>query len=175
MKESANVIKAKADYLEAKSSSFGGFRVGPYIQTEPGNFGKIDTYGVKFSFPLPIYSNSDLKSARKMSVSSAQFGLEAKRRELSANFANMKSQYATGVETLGSYDIASLEKNHAKVEKLFDGGRVGGALLIEAHRQMVDSVRAYHGYEMETLEALWGIYTLQRKLLANLDEVYYEK
>ncbi|MDR3208729.1 MAG: hypothetical protein LBT45_02660 [Rickettsiales bacterium] len=175
LKESANVIRANADYLGAKSSSFGGFRAGPYIQTAPGNTSRIDAYGVRFSMPLPLHFNFKLKEAGRASVAAAEYGMEAKRRELGAVLENLKSQYAAGVSILGTYDIDGMEKHHAETEKLFAGGRVGGALLIEAHRQMVDSVRAYHGYEMETLQALWGIYILQRKLLRNLDEVYYEK
>jgi hypothetical protein len=34
-KENINIDRANADYLDAKSSSFGGIRVGPYIQTKP--------------------------------------------------------------------------------------------------------------------------------------------
>ncbi|MCL2025795.1 MAG: TolC family protein [Leptospirales bacterium] len=173
-KEQANITRAKADYLDRKSSSFDRFSVGPYIQTKPGNINKIETYGVKFAIPIPIYSNTKPVEAGRMTLSSAELGFETKKRELETGMENLKAKYSLGIKTLASYNIQGMEKHHARAKRLFDGGRVSGALLIEAHRQMVDSIKAYHQYEMETLQALWKIYALQRKLLTNLSEVYDE-
>jgi outer membrane protein TolC len=173
-KENINIDRANADYLEAKSSSFGGVRVGPYVQTKPGNFGRIDAYGIKFSLPIPLYSNSKPLEAGRMAVASAKRGYEFKQREIDHGFAVLREQYDLGVSFLKKYNISDVEKHQASTQKLFDGGRVSGALLIEAHRQALDNVKTYHKYELETLQALWKLYALQRKLLTNLDEVCHE-
>lgn len=174
-REQANITQARAAYLEAQSSSFSGFRIGPYIQTKPGEFGKIETGGVKFTIPIPIYSSAKPAQAWRMAVSAAESGYEAKKRELENSIDNLKSKYALGIAALGSYNVKEIEKHQARTKKLFGDGRVSGALLIESYRQMLDNVRIYHQYEMETLQALWRIYILQGKLLTNLDEVYDEK
>ena len=173
-KEQANIDQAKANYLDAKSSSFGEFRVGPYIQTKPGDISTIDAYGAKFEIPIPISSNKKSTEAGRLALSSAEFTFEAKKRELETGINNLKTKYTLGISTLASYDIKEIERHHIRAKNLFDSGRVSGGLLIEVHRQMVDSIRTYHQYEMETLQALWQIYALQKKLLTNLNEVYDE-
>lgn len=174
-KENANIALAKADFLDAKYSNFGGLSVGPYIQTRPGDIDRVDAYGVRFSMPIPIYSNKKPAAAGRIAVKAAEQGYEARKRELSNVFDSLKEQYTFGVASLKKFDVGNIEGQHAKTEKLFKDGRVSNSLLIEAHRQMVDSVRAYHQYELETLQALWQVYALQRKLITNISEVAHEK
>jgi cobalt-zinc-cadmium efflux system outer membrane protein len=175
-RESVNIELARAEYYDAKSSAFGGIRVGPYIQTRPGDMGKIDAYGVKVAIPLPIFTSGwSASKAGKMSVAAAEQGYRFKEQELQNAFDNLASQYEMGVAALSQYKIDGIEKQHKNTEKMFSSGRVSSSIFIEAHRQLLESVRTYHAYEMESLSALWEIYAMQRKLLTNLGEVCYEK
>ncbi|MDR2337570.1 MAG: TolC family protein [Deltaproteobacteria bacterium] len=173
--ERINIARARVDFLEAQASAFSGLSIGPYIQTRPGNVGRIDVYGLKFSLPLPLYSNAKPVTAGNLAVWAAEQSYEAKKRELSHSLVGLQEQYILGVSALKQYDIDKIEKQHAQIEELFKTGRVSGALLIEAHRQMSDNVKIYHQYELDTLQALWKIYAGQRKLLSSLNEVCYEK
>jgi outer membrane protein TolC len=175
LQEQVNIKRAKADVLEAKASSFGGLSIGPYLQTRPGDAGRINAYGLRISAPLPFYSNLKSVAAGNLAVQAAEQNYEAKKNELMNNLAGLQEQYILGVSALKQYDVDSIHDKHIRTEELFKTGRVSGALLIEAHRQMLDGIKIYHQYELETLQSLWRIYALQRKLLTNLNEVCYEK
>jgi hypothetical protein len=172
--ETADIEKARADYLDAKTSSFGAFRAGPYIETRPGNLGVFDTIGVKAGMPIALYSNKKAVNAAEINKSNAILSYELTKRELKNNFERLKEQYELGVKSLKDYDIKDIEAGHRKSKKLFAGGRVSGAIFIEAHRQMAESIKIYHEYEMETLQALWNIYILQNRLISDIKEVYGE-
>lgn len=171
----AAIARANAEFLDAKTSSFGGFSVGPYVQTRPGDMGRTDAYGVRFSLPIPVYSNAKAAEAGRLAVRAAEQGYASKKRQLTNTAEALKEQYTLGTEALKTYQISALEKQHKKTEELFQSGRVSNTLLIEAHRQMVDTLRSYHQYELETLQALWQTYTLNRTLIPNLNEVCYAK
>jgi hypothetical protein len=124
--------------------------------------------------PIPLFTNSRAVDAGRLSVAAAERKYEFKRQELEIQFSNLREQYDRGVNGLSKYNIENMEKHQANIQKMFQNGRVSGALLIEAHRQTLDNVKTYHEYELETLRALWKLYALQKKLLTNLDEVFHE-
>lgn len=173
--QKADVDRYKAGFLEAKTSSFNSVSVGPYVNTRPGNLGTADEYGVKFTLPIPIYSNKAAVSAGRIAMQNAEMNLEAKKRELAFSFASLREQYGDGVKALRNFGIGNIESKHKQTENLFDTGRVSSSILIEAHRQVWESVRIYHLYELETLQSLWKLYALQGKLLKNVKEVCYVK
>lgn len=168
-KEDLDVKIAKAEYLDAKSSN-ASFRVGPYIETKPGDLGRVDTYGVKFSFPLPINSNKYAKRSGRFSLDSAKNSYDLRVTEVADNYQLLKERYLSGVTLLKNNSSYNVEQRHKKVENLFSKGRVSSSLFIEAHRQMVDVVKTNHQYELETLQAIWSIYMIERKLISNFEE-----
>lgn len=173
--QKAIVDKSQADFLDAKTSNFGSFSVGPYFDSQPGRFGKADEYGLKFSLPIPIYSNRAAASVGRIAYENAEQNLEAKKRELEFSYNSLREQYNNGTKALKSFGIGNIENKHKQTEKLFDTGRVSSSILIEAHRQMIDSIRIYHQYELETLQSLWKLYALQGKLLKDVKEIAYAK
>lgn len=173
--QEADVARYKADLLDAKTSSFSGISVGPYVNTRPGKLGTADEYGIKFSLPIPIYSNKSAVSAGKIAMQNAEMNLEAKKQALTFNFASLYEQYTKGITALKNFGIEDINRKHKQTEKLFDTGRVSTSILIEAHRQVWESVRTYHVYELETLQSLWKLYALNGKLLKDVKEICYAK
>ena len=86
------------------------------------------------------------------------------------NFAEKKKTMANKTFTL-----EKSERQLARTENLFKNGRLSSSLLIESHRQLLDNLRLYHQYELETLNSLWQLYAMERKLITNISEVSYEK
>lgn len=173
--QKAEVDQSRAEFLDAKTSSFSSFSVGPYIDSQPGQFGRADEYGLKFSLPIPIYSSKSAATAGRISYQNAEQNFEAKKRELEFSYNSLREQYNNGTKALRTFGIGNIENKHKQTENLFDTGRVSSSILIEAHRQMIDSIRIYHQYELETLQSLWKLYALQGKLLGNVKEVAYAK
>lgn len=173
-KENITFDIAKANYLDAKSAMFPGIRVGPYAGTRPGDFGKIDTFGVKMAIPVPFFSGGKNSEMGKMMVDAAEQSMQFKKTAMANDFTMLKEKYRVGVKSISGIDITVLEKSHATADKMFASGRISSSLFIEAHRQVLDGIKTYHEYEMETLGAMWRIYALQHKLLTNLKELYHE-
>lgn len=172
--ENANVALANAYLQDQKNYNFTDFSIGPYLTTSP-NVQSVDTVGVRVTLPIPVYSNKKTTQAGELAVSTAQYKYNAKKVELDNTYKQLKNQYEKGVTLLKSFDIAKSEKQLTRTENLFKNGRLSSSLLIESHRQMLDSLRLYHQYELETLNSLWQLYAMQRKLITNISEVSYEK
>lgn len=171
----AEVNKSKADFLDAKTSNFDSFSIGPYFDSKPGKLGKADEYGLKLSVPLPIYPNKTATDAGKIAYQTAERNLNAKRKELTFLYDSLREQYNSGTEALKAFSIGDVEQKHKQTEQMFHTGRVGNSVLIETHRQLMDSIKIHHQYELETLRSLWQLYALQGKLLTHIQEVAYAK
>lgn len=174
-REQAVVDMAHANYYEDRADAISSFSIGAYAKTRPDEFRKSDEFGLKISMPIPIFTGRKGARAGQIGIDAAEQAFEIKKRELTNNMNVLKEQYLVGVSQLSGFNIDTIEKNHSKTKRLFQSGRVSGTVMIEANRQLWDSVQIYHNYEIETLQALWRVYALERKLLTNLDEVCYEK
>ena len=58
-----------------------------------------------------------------------------------------------------------LKQKHNKIEKLFKRGVISSAMIIEAHRQLIEFTNTRFEFELGAVEALWNIYKIQGKLL----------
>jgi hypothetical protein len=172
--ETVGRTEAQADYLEAKSASFGSIKLGPYIESRPSDITPFNAVGIKASLPIALYSNKKALELAGVNQNNANLSYELKKAELKNNFERLKETYSFGVSALTEYDISAIENTHLKSEKLFAGGRVSGSMFIESHRQLLESIKIYHQYEMETLQSLWNIYILQDKIISNITELYDE-
>ncbi|MDD4555873.1 MAG: TolC family protein [Alphaproteobacteria bacterium] len=172
--ENLNLSQAQADYLESKSSN-ANFNVGPYIATKPGGLGKLETYGIKFSFPFPVNANKNQIKGAKFAVKAAEQSYAFKKIEAEKNLALFIQQYEQGKKNLKEIHPGDLKSRHQNVERLFANGRVSTSLFIEAHQQMIEATKTYHQYEMETLKSLWRIYLIDKSLSTNIKEVAYAK
>lgn len=173
-KENTNIALANAYLQEQKTANFTEFSIGPYLETGP-NVRAVELVGVRVSVPLPVFSNKKTTQAGQIAVDAAKYRYQAKKIELDNTFNQLKTQYEQGVNILKNFHLKQAERQLTQTEKLFKNGRVSSSLLIEAQRQMIDSIRLYHQYEMETLSSLWQLYSMQRKLISNVHEVSYEK
>ncbi len=172
--ENANVALASAYLLDQKNYNFTDFSIGPYVTTSP-NVQSVDTVGIKVTVPIPVYSNKQTTHAGELALSTAKYRYNAKKTELENTFKQLKAQYEQGRTLLGGFNFEKLEKQLSRTETLFKNGRINSSLLIESHRQLLDSIRLYHQYELETLNSLWQLYGMQRKLITNINEVSHEK
>jgi hypothetical protein len=121
--EIVEIEKAKADYLDAKASSFGFFRVGPYIETRPGDLRVFDAVGIKAGIPIPLYSAKKASAAAEINESSAVLSYELRKQELKNNFELLRERYGFGVKSLKEYDIQEIEAGHARSEKDIAGNQ----------------------------------------------------
>ena len=78
----------------------------------------------------------------------------------------MQQHYQKCVNALpNSPSIFEIEKNHKRIEERYAQGLVSSPLIIEAHRQIIDIKRTLNEHEIDALESLMKIKTLEGKLI----------
>ena len=60
---------------------------------------------------------------------------------------------------------ASINANHANLEKYFTDGLISPSLVIETHRQMIQLIESRNVQELTAWDALWRLYVLQGKVV----------
>lgn len=64
----------------------------------------------------------------------------------------------------GGLSTEEISKTHRKLESLFRGERVSAALVIEAHRQLLEHITSFTELESKAAEAMWNIRYLDGKI-----------
>lgn len=165
----ANADKAisEANLKLAKSNAWPDFKLGPSFQTQTGITGQDSAAGINVGLTLPILSRN-------------KGGIEYAKRDyaknlLSYQLSGQKNQserikqiqrYNQALRSL--YQIkstASINANHANLEKYFTDGLISPSLVIETHRQMIELIESRNVQELTALDALWRLYVLQGKVV----------
>jgi outer membrane protein TolC len=96
----------------------------------------------------------------------------ARQTEIDLEISRMKierdawiNQYQKSLKAMkGGLSKEEISKTHKKLESLFQGERVSAALVIEAHRQLLDHITTFTELETKASEAIWNIRYLDGKL-----------
>ncbi|MEI7973144.1 MAG: TolC family protein [Bdellovibrio sp.] len=123
--------------------------------------------GFKLALPLPLFHRN--RGGRELAAASetkATLTTELTLESLLIKRRREVSQYRRAVEVLkkmGGFE--KIEREYKRVEGLFRRGVLAAPLVIEAHRQMIDSTRSLNRQELMALESLWTIFQLDGRVL----------
>ena len=119
-------------------------------------------FGAALSMPLPaLNKNKGNRAFEGANVKTAELALKNIEHEAVLDLDIWKEKYLhfhQAIQT--SKGRETMEKKHKRIESLFRRGVVSTALVIEAHRQLVDFSQAQLSFELGAIEALWNIYRL---------------
>jgi cobalt-zinc-cadmium efflux system outer membrane protein len=158
---------AKKEFEVQESLKWPDLSIGPTLSYQREGALGDTKLGFKVALPLPIYHRNrggrELAAAAETKATlTSELTLESllikRRREV--------SQYRRAVEVLkkmGGFE--KIEKEYKRVETLFRRGVLAAPLVIEAHRQMIDSTRSLNRQELMALESLWTIFQLDGRVL----------
>jgi cobalt-zinc-cadmium efflux system outer membrane protein len=165
-KQGLNVAYARLEQEKSKKSP--NLSIGPAVGYGRSQGSDSMLFGAALSMPLPILNTNKGKRAyADANVRTAELQLKNVERETQLDLEIWKEQYQRYYHSLHSTDTQDLiEKKHARIESLFQRGVVSTALVIEAHRQLIDFSQARLSFELAAVEALWNIY----RLTGNLDK-----
>lgn len=159
----AELKSAEASTRLAKSEAWPTMKVGPSIETDSPLGNTKTAAGFIFSTELPFTNrNQGKKAEAKREENLAHLNLRLREREAEEAARRWNREYRTNVQALqrARKGFAFAER-HEKLEVLFDRGLIPTALLLEAHRQMLELQAELHKTELKAIEALWRIYALQ--------------
>ncbi len=158
----AKADEAAAELALARAQSWPDLKIGPAYERVPDRFGTEERIGVAISMDLPVLNrNQGGKRAAELSRQIAVFETEQKVMASEQVFESLITQYKLITEALVSSPSQSdLEKEHRAFENQFKRGLVSYSLIIEAHRQLHDTIETKHQQELRALDLLWRIYQL---------------
>ncbi|MDO8519846.1 MAG: TolC family protein [Deltaproteobacteria bacterium] len=158
-KAEAELKKAKASLQAARRDIWPDMKMGPTVETEKRGRETEWIAGGSVSFPIPLLSlNSGTRAFARLDRAQAKSGLETVLKKTAFERANALQRYRASVADLSRVKTG-LEK-HRRIEALFEKGFVSSPLVIEAHRQLIDTTKNIHQREIVALEALWRIYII---------------
>jgi outer membrane protein, heavy metal efflux system len=159
----ADLMLAKSQKEKAIADSFPDLKIGPIIKTQSDGSNTENFTGIGLTMPLPVLTlNSSTRAYQSKKVMEAEMILNNETKKIESLNALLIQKYGTLLATLkNSPDKKTLEDRHSKIERLFFGGLVSGALVIEAHRQLYDLEENRNKTELEAIETLGQIYIIQ--------------
>lgn len=165
----ANADKAisEANLKLAKSNAWPDFKLGPSFQSQTGIPGQDSAAGINIGLTLPILNRN-------------KGGIEYAKRDYAKNLLSYqlagKKNHSERIKQIQRYNqalkslyqiksTASINANHANLEKYFTDGLISSSLVIETHRQMIELIESRNIQELTALDALWRLYILEGKVL----------
>lgn len=155
----ARIGLSKSELELAKAESWPTPSVGPSY-TDQNQFGEqAKVWGVVVTTKLPLLStNQGGRAVARETVSLSERTFQFEENRLSLQKTNLVEVYNLNVETLKATNVDdTIHKKHEQIENYFLRGLVNSALVIEAHRQILDSQRTYNSAEISTLENYYQI------------------
>lgn len=172
--QGATLQKAKAELEYAKASeklvqseAKPNLKIGPSIDTSVTDGKGNTSFGFNFSLPLPLFhQNQGQKREAFLQQQKAKLNLELLQKEKGLERQRLLEAYNRLVKVLKlSEALSSSESRHQEIEKLFEKGFIPSALILETHRQLIESKEKFHQLELKAIEALWRIYALEGRIL----------
>ena len=158
---------AEANLQLARSEGWPDLKIGPTIQQQNNGSSTGLAYGLNLSIPLPLFHTNDGgKAVASAELAKATQDISLKKEEISNEHQRLVQHYQKCVNALSnSPSIFEIEKNHKRIEERYAQGLVSSPLIIEAHRQIIDIKRTLNEHEIDALESLMKIKTLEGKLI----------
>lgn len=156
-----------AELSIARAASWPDVRLGPMIMLDQEGDRKRNYFGFELDIPLPFFNlNGAGRAAASVGVAMSERAVDIQRREESHERNEQEQVYAAATRTLSlTPSVDKITQRHRVMEKQFLRGVVPSALILEAHRQLLELEKSRHERELTAIRALWTIYRIDGKIL----------
>jgi cobalt-zinc-cadmium efflux system outer membrane protein len=156
---------AAAQLNAAQLSAVTDISIGPILRVNRQDQDSEISAGLAISMPLQGDRLRYEKAEAVAQYRSKNAEVELKQKQLQNDKKRLLAQYVSARNELGkNLNLLELQKKHKSMESLFSSGRINASLIIEAHRQIIESLNARHALECQALESLWNLYLLSGKI-----------
>ena len=162
----AELTQAHANAFQARGNAFSDINVGPMAMINRDGPIQQNLFGIALNIPFPVWNQNGYQVAaaqkqadlleQKIKIQESEIELEIKRTLVTIQAA--KSRLAA----LPSQ--TNLHQKHEQVEKNFFRGVVSPAIIVEAHRALVDFLIQRHQSENFVMGNLWDLYMVADRL-----------
>lgn len=154
--------KAEGELQVAQAEMWPDLKIGPSFRQVTNGPYSYNMTGITVSFPIPVLTwNVALRSSRETTEKRVQAKVRWEAQDIRSQYLAKLTQLEQIAKLLKETPTESeIQRKHQTTESLFSRGLVGGALIIEAHRSLVDYYLTKHGLERQFLEDSLKVQTL---------------
>lgn len=162
----ADLKKSEAAYDLAASESWPDVTVSFIAASNIEGTTEYKTYGFGVALPFPVWNiNGGQRKQTFAAKTKAEIEYQEALRRFDLDRQNMLSNYEEFVSALEKSPAAKeIDQKHRATEQLFYQGVISGALVVEAHRQILEYTVTQNELELETLQTLLTLYSQDGKL-----------
>jgi len=146
--------KAEGEFAVARAEMWPDLKIGPAIRQVTVGPYNYNMTGISVSFPIPLLTwNSALRTSRATTEKRVQSKVRWETQDVRSQYMAKLTQLEKIEKLLReAKSEAEIQRKHHVTESYFQRGLVSGALVIEAHRSLVDYYLTKHGLERQFLE-----------------------
>lgn len=161
----AELQVARSQKEKAIANSWPDLKIGPAVRIVNDGVTNDSFYGAAISIPLPVFNlNGAGRAYGQERLVEAQMSYDLAQRKVTALRDQLVKKYLETTTALKeSLSNQVIEDRHEQTEKLFFKGVVPSALVIEAHRQLIQLEQKKNESTREAIEALGSIYIIDNK------------
>lgn len=149
----------------AQSKAWPDLFVGPTFDTETSSNDTRLTGGLGVAIALPVLNrNQGEKSFATADRIRAETQMRSTVRKIWTERAIQLRRYEAALQALRSQSPGNLNVQHENVEAFYERGLLPSTLVIEAHSQWYDVVRARHDQELTAVDAFWRVQIIDGKM-----------
>ncbi|MBU6375020.1 MAG: TolC family protein [Bdellovibrionales bacterium] len=162
----SELTQAHANAFQARGDAFSDISVGPMMGINRDGPIQQNLFGIALNIPFPVWNQNGYQVAaaqkqadlleHKIKIRESEIELEIKRTLATIQAAKSR------LSTLPSQ--TNLHQKHEQVEKNFFRGLVSPAIIVEAHRALVDFLIQRHQSENFVMGNLWDLYMIADRL-----------
>jgi outer membrane protein TolC len=161
-KAMAETERALAEQSLASLESLPSLRVGPVMARELAGPSRTWSYGLALEASLPLFSwSGGVRAEARSKANQAELGSAYVVKKFDFEKDILLQKYQSAVESLArSSSRDDLRRKHHRVDSFFRQGLASGALVIEAHRLIVEYQQSQHEHENAAIDAYIDLMTL---------------
>jgi hypothetical protein len=155
----AELLNAQAQKSIENAQFFSEIKIGPMAQIQYDGAQRAQLYGAQVSFPFPIWNQNGYgRGSADKKIEAAETALDLEKKKTNLERMRMIETYQNYMTSLKAVPSQKdLEAKHQKVETQYIRGLVNAALIVEAHRSLIDFQKLRHESEIKALELYWNL------------------
>lgn len=166
------MMRAKGAWLlsesMAKTEAWGALpeiKLGPTVQFNVNGPMREQYFGFQLTMPFPVWNqNGHAREVAQKNLFAQEKLYQITEKKIPEDKLRLLKSYERHLMLLEQTPSQKeMSFKHEKIERLFFQGLVSSALVIEAHRSLMEVQKSRHQAELNVLKTLWSIYKLEGK------------
>lgn len=162
----SELTQAHANASLARGEAFSDISVGPMMNINRDGPIQQNLFGIALNIPFPVWNQNGYQvAAAQKQADLLEYKIKIRESEIELEIKRTLATIQAAKSRLSALPSQSnLHQKHEQVEKNFFRGVVSPAIIVEAHRALVDFLIQRHQSENFVMGNLWDLYMIADRL-----------